>query len=49
MRATGKKARAKRQRLAVDLASGRFDALSGRYRDVDWDRPATIDEQVQRA
>ena len=42
-------ARAKLQALAVDLASGRFDALSGRYLDVDWDLPAMLAEQLQSA
>lgn len=42
-------ARRKLQRLAADLASGRFDALSGRYLDVDWDLPALLAEQAQSA
>lgn len=42
-------ARKNLQSLAVDLASGRFDALSGRYLDVDWDLPAMLAEQVQSA
>jgi len=42
-------ARAKLQAFAVDLASGRFDTLSGRYLDVDWDLPAMLAEQVQSA
>ena len=42
-------ARAKLQGLAVDLAAGRFDALSGRYLDVDWDLPAMLAEQLQSA
>ena len=32
----------KLQALTVDLASGRFDALAGRYLDVDWDLPALL-------
>ena len=42
-------ARKKLQAFAVDLASGRFDALSGRYLDVDWDLPALLAEQLQSA
>lgn len=42
-------AREKLQSLAVDLAAGRFDALSGRYLDVDWDLPAMLAEQLQGA
>ena len=42
-------ARKRLQSLAVDLASGRFDALSGRYLDIDWDLPAMLAEQVQSA
>lgn len=42
-------AREKLQRLAVDLARGRFDPLSGRYLDVDWDLPALLAEQLQSA
>ena len=42
-------ARKKLQALAVDLASGRFDALSGRYLDVDWDLPAMLAQQLQSA
>lgn len=32
----------KLQALTIDLASGRFDALAGRYLDVDWDLPAML-------
>lgn len=42
-------ARKKLQHLAVDLACGQFDALSGCYLDVDWDLPAMLAERLQRA
>jgi NAD(P)-dependent dehydrogenase (short-subunit alcohol dehydrogenase family) len=37
-------ARARLQALTIDLASGRFDALAGRYLDVDWDLAAMLEQ-----